>query len=205
MHVLHADAWIAYLPRFSWLQSLVLGTRPDCPSANITGPKITFSTFWNSQIHRNTKLRGTMPVVPCQCYPKCCWHTQCLYTHSTFFHRLSYQFNQEMKNKHDFCTAVFVFDKWFIWWEVWSRPCLQYLFQAAADSSRSLNTCSSLFSSPVNCTSVSGTTICLRVYLYLQSVWVCRFWSILISWISLVKLCSYLHSFTIKWHWIWNL
>lgn len=135
---LHAHAWIAYLPRFSWLQTLVLGTRPDCPSVNITGPKITFSTFWNSQIHRHTKLQETMLVVRCQCSPKCCWHTLCLYTHSTFFHRLSYQFNQEMKNKHNFCTAVFVFDKWFIWWEVWSRPCLQYLFQAAADSSRGL-------------------------------------------------------------------
>lgn len=70
-------------------------------------------------------------------HPKYCWHTQCLYSHGAFFHRLSYQFNQAMKNKRYFCAAVFVFDKWFIWWKVWSRPCPQYLFQAAADSSRS--------------------------------------------------------------------
>ena len=134
---LHADAWIAYLPRFGWLHRLVLGTGPDCPSANITRPTFTLSTSWYTQTHTNTKLRGTMLLGPCQCSPKRCWHTLCLYTHGAFFHRLSYQFNQEMKNKRYFCAAVFVFDKWFIWWKVWSRPCPQYLFQAAADSSRS--------------------------------------------------------------------
>lgn len=132
------DAWVAYLPRSGWLHWLVLGTRPDCPSANRTRPKCTLSTSWYTQIHTNTKLQGTMRVGLCQCSPKRCWHTPCLCTQGTFFHRLSYQFNQEMKNKRYICAAVFVFDKWFIWWKEWSRPCPQYLFQAAADSSRSL-------------------------------------------------------------------
>lgn len=131
------DALVAYLPRSGWLHQLVLGTRPDCPSANITRPKCTLSTSWYTQIHTNTKLRGTMRVGLCQCSPKRCWHTQCLCTQGAFFHRLSYQFNQEMKNKRYICAAVFVFDKWFIWWKEWSRPCPQYLFQAAADSFRS--------------------------------------------------------------------
>lgn len=108
------DTQIAYLPRTGWLYWLVLGTRPDCPSANITRPKCTRSTSWYTQIHTNTKLRGTMLLDPCQCSPKRCWHTECLYTHATFFHRLSYQFNQEMKNKRHFCAAVFALDKWFI-------------------------------------------------------------------------------------------
>lgn len=101
----HADAWIAYLPRFGWLHRLVLGTGPDCPSANITRPKFTLATSWYTQIHTNTKLQGTMLVGPCQCSPKRCWHTQCLCTHGAFFHRLSYQFNQEMKNKRYFLRS----------------------------------------------------------------------------------------------------
>ncbi len=138
----HADAWIAYLPRFGWLHRLVLGTGPDCPSANITRPKFTLSTSWYTQIHTNThkhKAPGNNAGWSLPMFPQTLLtHTQCLYTHGTFFHRLSYQFNQEMENKQYFCAAVFVFDKWFIWWKVWSRPCPQYLFQAAADSSRSL-------------------------------------------------------------------
>lgn len=126
--------WIAYLPISGWLRCLVLGTRPDCPSANITRPKCTLSTSCYTQTQSSREqcwsVRANVPpnAVDTHC---------CLYTHGTFFHRLSYQFNQEMKNKQDFCAAVFVFDKWFIWWKVWSRPCPQYLFQAVADSSRS--------------------------------------------------------------------
>lgn len=110
----HMETQIAHLPRSGWLHSLVLGTRPDCPSANITRPKCTLSTSWCTQIHTKPMLQGTMLLCACQCSLKSCWHRQCLYTHGAFFHRPSYQFNQEMKNKLDFCAAVFAFDKWFI-------------------------------------------------------------------------------------------
>jgi len=65
----HMDTQIAYLPRFGWLRWLVLGTKPDCPSANTTRPKRTLSTSWNREIHTNTKLRGTMLLGTCQCSP----------------------------------------------------------------------------------------------------------------------------------------
>lgn len=88
----------------------------------------------NPIIHTNTHtmLHGILLQKACQCSPKPCWHTQCLDKKCAFFHGLFYQFNQEIKNKLDFCAAVFVFDKWFILRKVRSRPCPQYLFQAVA-------------------------------------------------------------------------
>lgn len=48
------DTQIAYLPRSGWLSWLVLGTGPDCPSANITRPKRTLSPSRRAQISTRT-------------------------------------------------------------------------------------------------------------------------------------------------------
>ncbi len=113
-----------------WAQGLIALLQTQ-PGQNLRSQPLDTHKYTQTQSSRE-QCWLVLANVP----PKHCWHMHCLYTHGAFFHRLSYQFNQEM-NKQYFCVAVFVFDKWFIWWKVWSRPCPQYLFQAAADSSRS--------------------------------------------------------------------
>lgn len=153
---LHAHAWIAYLPRFGWLQQLFSGTRPDCPSANTTKPKCELSTSWYTQIHTNTTLQGTMFAGLCQCSPKSCWHIQCLYTHGAFFHRPSYQFNQEMEHSGAFVQQCLRLIN-----DSFGEKCDQghvrsiYFKQSLTHPAALLNTCSPLISSPVNSASTS--------------------------------------------------